>query len=260
MRTSAVIMPFFALFSGAAGFYLRLLELWNVFDKRTGLPARGATVTYALIALSAVFLIVAMAFALRAGMDYKSPQGFENAFGAESLGYPFVFFVLGLIWLGATVKYFIDMNADGVSPNSELIFAILSALSAISLSLFAIEIYQNPRRKSKLALSIVPTVFMCYWLIFLYRDNAANPILLRYCYQCLALIASTLGFYYTSAYAYEKQAPGRAIFLYFAAIFFCFVSLADDQESSIKLIYIVLIAVNAVNSSLLIRNMEKKAH
>ena len=258
MRTSAVTMPFFALLAGAAGFYLRLTELWNVFDERTGLPRRGAGVTSALIALSAAFLLIIILFSLRAGLRYSSPGGFENAFGAEALSYPFVFFIIGLVWLGATIMHLVELNADGAIPASELVFSILSALAAISTSLFAIEIYQDPRRKAKQALSIVPTIFMCYWLILLYRNNASNPILLSYCYQCLAIIASAVAFYFTSGYAFNKPALIKTIFSYFAAIYFSFVTLADAHPPGIKLIFISIIAVNVIYSSMLIRNIQRK--
>ena len=253
-------MPAFALLAGAAGCYLRLVELWNVFDEYTGLPQRGAGVTYLLIALSAAFLLIVFVFTLRSGLGYISPSGFENAFGSEALAYPFTLFVIGLVWLGATVRHFINMNAGGDIPVSELIFSVLSAFAAISSSLLAIEIYQDPQRKTKRSLSIVPTIFMCYWLILLYRTNASNPILLSYCYQCLAIIASALGFYFVSGFAYDKQAPCKTIFVFMAAIYFCFVTLADDQTASVRLIYIALIAINVVYSSRLIKHLQKKAH
>ncbi|MCL2125463.1 MAG: hypothetical protein FWH33_05680 [Oscillospiraceae bacterium] len=260
MRTSAITMPFLALLAGAAGCYLRLKELWNVFDAMTGLPQRGATITYSLIGLCAAFLLIMFIFTLISGLKYKSPKGFEHAYGAEALAYPLVFFIIGIAWLGASVKYFLDMNADGILPRSELVFAILSALSAVSMSLFAIEVYQDPRRRAKLALSLVPSLFMCYWLIILYRNNASNPVLLSYCYQCLAVLASTLGFYFTSSYAYNKPAYCKTVFSYFAAIFFCFITLADDHDIGTKLIFVALIAINVIHSSMLIRNLEKKAH
>ena len=260
MRRSAVIMPIFALLAGAVGFYLRLTEIWNVFDEITGLPQRGAKVTVALIAFTAAFLIVIVIFAFRAGLLFASPRGFESAFGTEPLAYPFAFFLIGIIWLGATVKYFIDMNVTGDIQTTELCFAVLSAVSAISAALFAIEMYQDPRRRSKYALSLVPPVFMCFWLILLYRQNASNPILLSYCYQCLAIMTSALGFYFTSGFVYSRPAPSKTIFSFLASIYFCFVTLADRHIASVKLIFIIIIAIDVIYSSMLIRNMRKKAH
>ena len=258
MRISAIFMPFFGLLAGAAGFYLRLAELISVFDRITGLPERWAGLTIGLIALSAAFLIFAALFSVRAGLKYKSPAGFENAFGTDPLTYPFAFCIIGIVWFGATVKSFIDQNAVNALVGGELYFTILSALSAISVAFFAIEMYQDPRRKMTFALSIVPTLFMCFWLILLYKQNAANPTLLSYCYQCLAIIASALGFYFTSGFVYNKPAPGKTIFFYLAAIYFCFVTLADAHSTPVRIIFACLIAMNVTYSSMLIRNLRVK--
>ena len=258
MRISAFSMPLFALFAGAAGYYIRLMELWNVFDDRTGLPQRGAGITLVLIILSVVYLLIVFIFALRVRLKHVTPRGFENAYGTESLAYPFIFLLIGLAWLGATAKHLIDLKALGTIPLSEVYFSVLSALSAIATALFAIEMYQDPRRKSRFALSVVPAAFTCFWLVLLYMRNSANPILLSYCYQCLAIIASTLGFYFTSGFIYNKPAPAKTIFAYFASIYFCFVTLADGHTFSIKIIFIALIIINVVYSSMLIRRIQGK--
>ena len=252
-------MPFLTLAAGAAGFYLRLMELMDVFDARTGLPRRGAGITLLLIAFSAAFIIGVLIFSIRAAMKHKAPNGFEKAFGTDPLTYPIVFSVIGVLWLGATVKYYIDLQMAWPLPTVELIFLIMSALSAISIALFAIEMYQDPRNKMKFMLSIAPSLFMCFWLIIIYRQNASNPVLLSYCYQCLAIIMTALGFYFTSGFVYNKPAPGKAIFSYFAAAYFCFVTIADKHTISIRLIMAALVAVNIINASMLIRNLQWKA-
>jgi len=258
MRIAAFFMPFFALLAGAAGFYLRLMELINVFDMRTGLPQRGAGITYALIALSLGFLLLALMFSIRISVKREAPRGFENAFGTDPLTYPFSFSIIGIVWLAATVKHFLDMRATQIMPANEIYFSVLSALAAISVAFFAIEMYQDPRRKSTFALSIVPTLFMCFWLVVLYRQNASNPILLSYAYQCLAIISSALAFYFTSGFVYNKPGPGKTIFFYFAAIFFCFVTLADDHLLTVRLIFASILAMNVVYSSKLIRHLRRK--
>ena len=255
MRISSIFVPFFALIAGMCGFILRWMELLHAFDWRTGLPERGAPQTIGLIALSCVVMLVAFLFSLRIASKHKSPNGFENAFGSDSLSYPMIFTLIGLVWLGATVKRFFELRAVGAIPQIELIFLVGSVLAAISVTLFAIEMYQDPRRKLIFALSIVPTLFMCFWLIYLYKQNASNPILLRYCYQCLAIIASALGFYFTSGFVYFKPSPGKSVFTYLVAIYFCFVSLADGLEISIRLIFAALITINVLYLSMLLRNL-----
>ena len=258
MRISSIFVPFFTFMAGATGFYLRLLELMNAFEEYTGLPRRGAVSTYVLIAFSAVFLIIAFIFSLRATMKHKAPDGFENAFGTEPVTYPIAFSLVGALWFVATGKQYLDLNKAGPIPTTDLIFLIMSLLAAVSVAFFAIEVFQDPRHKSKFALSVIPSLFACYWLVIVYRQNASNPVLLSYCYQCLAIIASALGFYFTSGFVFNKPAPGKSIFFYSAAVYFCAVTLADNHPISIKLIFFSIIAINILHLSMLIKNLQWK--
>jgi len=258
MRISAIFLPFFAVVAGAAGFYIRRLELFSIFNDFTGLPLRGAGITTVLIAVSAAFFLIALVFAIRVAVKHKAEPGFENSFDTDHAAYPVVLSVIGAVWLGVTVKRFIDLLSLEQYPVIELLFLIMSALAAISVAFLAIEMFQDPRRKLVVVLSVVPTLFMCFWLIMMYRENATNPILISYAYHCLAIITATLGFYFTSGFAYNKPAPGKAVFFYLAAIYFCFVTLADDHAVTDKIIFIAIIAINTVYVSMLIRNLKWK--
>jgi len=258
MRISAFFMPFFTILAGAGGFYLRTSERLTVFDPLTGLPVRNAAITFWLITLSVAFVISLIIFAIIASTRNKPPQGFENAFGTDPLAYPIIFTVLGIVWLVGTYMFYTDLSHLGAIATIDLCFIIFSAFAAISTTFFAIEMFQDSRRKAPYALSVVPTVFVCFWLILMYRQNASNPVLLDYVYKCLALVASALSFYYTSGFLYGKPAPGKAIFTYYAAIYFCIVTLADDHPLSIKIIYFALIVINTIHSSMLLRNLRKR--
>ena len=258
MRKYAIAMPLLALLAGALGYYLRHLELMLVFDSITGLPQQGAIISFALIWSSMAFMLVSILFAFRVKIGYSTMEGFENAFGTEPLAYPMLFLLIGIAWFGATVWHLSSVNALGTIPASQFVFSVLSAMSAISVALFAIEVYQDPQGTSKQALSAVPVIFLCYWLIFLYRQNASNPIILSYSYQCLAIIASTLGFYFTSGFVFGRAAPSKALLSFLAAIYFDFITLADNHSGSIKIILILMIAINVIYSTMLIANLQRK--
>ena len=264
MKLFAVILPLFTFIAGAAGFFLRLRELGNVFDVN-GLPQRGAAITSILIAVTAAVLFAVLVFSIYVAKKRKSFDGFENAFGTEPLSYPSIFSINGLIWLGATVKYIFDINATGNLTPGDIYFSALSALAAFSTVLFAIEVYQDPRKKTLLGLSTIPVFFLCFWLILIYRQNASNPVLLSYVYRCLAIIFAALGFYFTAGFVFGKPAPGRTVFCSLAATYFCFVTLADKlavvnevSDIGIKFILCAIIAVNTVYASMLIRNLQMK--
>ncbi|MDR2598767.1 MAG: hypothetical protein LBC73_00635 [Oscillospiraceae bacterium] len=255
MRISAFLIPVFSILFGILGFFLRASELINVFDPITNLPMRGAATTFWLIAVSAVFALFILAFSIFASIKHRSLNGFENAFGTDPLFYPIVFVIIGLIWLFGTYLYFSDLSSI---DTIELGFISFSAISAICVSLFAIEMYQDSRKRASYALSLVPTIFLCYWLVLLYRQNAANPILLSYVYQCLAIAVSSLSFFMTSGFLYDKPAPGKAIFCYSMTVYFCTVSLADDISVGLKVIFFAIIAVSLIHSAMLLSNLQRK--
>jgi len=258
MRISAFFVPFFAIMAGITGFYLRTSERLNVFDAVTGLPDRNSATTFWLIALSILFIFFIILFAIKAVSTHKVQSGFENAFGTDPLIYPASFILIGIVWLVGTFIYYSNLNSLGMVTAYDVFFVAFSALSAVSVTFFAIEMYQDSRRQAPFALSVVPALFMCFWLIFMYRQNAANPVLLSYIYQCIAIVASALSFYYTSGFLYGKPAPGKSIVVYYAAIYFCIVTLADDHPTGIKLIFLALIVANLVHSSMLIRSLQKQ--
>jgi len=258
MRISAFFVPFLAIVIGIGGFFLRLSEHMNVFDALTGLPARNSATTFTLIILSAAFIIGILLFAIRVAVKHKALPGFESAFGTDPFAYPIIFILIGIAWLSGTYLYFSELNALGIFTATDIIFLVMSALSAISVTFFAIEMYQDSRRNAPYALSVVPTLFMCFWLIFVYRQNASNPVLLSYIYQSLAIIASALSFYFTSGFLYGKPAPGKAIVAYYAAVYFCIVTLADGHPLGINLIFCAIIAANLVHSTMLLWNLERK--
>ena len=259
MRKFAVIMPLFALVAGAFGFIIRRLELINVFDDFSGMPARGQPITRTLIALSVAVLAISLLFAIFVKINYKSPPGFNRAFSTDNVLYPIFFFVMGMAWILATLVNFVGDDSIGTLRTVSIYFAGLSFLAAVSMIIFAGRMYKSPNLKSNAVLTIVPPLFMCFWLIFLYQSNAANPVLLSYAYHCLALIASTLSFYLISGYACNKGAPGKMVFFSVAAIFFCGVTLADHHSTGTRVIIAVILVMNFVHLLLMLRNLQSKS-
>jgi len=258
MKISAIFVPFLTIAAGIGGFYLRLSERENVFNAITGLPERNAATSFWLMALSGIFLFAVLLFSIRVAAKHKALRGFENAFGTDPFAYPIIFVCLGVVWLIGTYLYFTGVNASYSISSSDILFIIFSALSAVSVTFFAIEMYQDSRRNAPYALSVVPIVFTCFWLIFLYRENASNPVLLSYVYQCIALVTTALSFYFTSGFLYGKPAPGKAVFTYYASIFFCIVTLADGHSIGVNMIIGAIIATNIVHSTMLLRNLQSK--
>jgi len=252
-------MPLAALLFGIVGYNLRVLEHRDVFDSVTGLPMRGAMTTQMLFALTALFIVVTFLFVLFAILRNNSSRKFGLAYGTDKLYYPFVVTVFGIAWAVGTLLYFFELNSryDALGV-LDIIFLISSGISACSVTVFAYEIFGETERKTPYRLSVIPILFMCFWLVLVYRDNASNPVLLGYVYLILAVVFATLSFYCMACSVYGKSVPGKAIISYFSTIYFCMITLADGHSVGINIILVAIIALCLFYAWKLIGHMEKK--
>jgi hypothetical protein len=106
--------------------------------------------------------------------------------------------------------------------------------------------------------SIIPPLFFCFWLILVYKDNVANPVILRFAYQCLALAAGALGAYFSAGFVFGKAAAGKTLFSFLVTIFFSAVVLADEMPTPAKIIYAVTLVGSFMNAVVLLRNLRGK--
>ena len=154
---------------------------------------------------------------------------------------------------------FFELNRlEGNLSATYIYFIVLSGLAAICMTFFAIEMFQDSRRKASYALSLVPTVFLCFWLILLFQQNSTNPILLSYVYQILAIVSAALAFYFTSGFIYNKSAPGRAIASYYSSMYFSAIALADNIHFGQILIFSAIISASLIHLAVMLRNLEPK--
>jgi len=258
MRLSAFFMPLFTLIFGILGYRLRLSEQHNVFDSATGLPMHGATTTYALFALTALFLLVVFIFILCAVIRNKSSYRFDLAFGTSSLIYVLVSSVIGAAWGVGTYFYFLELNAENMLSAATVAYIVLSALTALAVIALSLEVFRVTHRRTPYYLCIIPIIFMCFWLILIYSENASNPILLSYAYQIVAIVTTALSFYFTACFVYGKIVTGRALLSYFTSIYFCMVTLADGHPTGVNVVLIAIVAYCTVHSFALIRNLKSR--
>ena len=258
MRKSAVIMPLVALLAGVLGMFVRRRELATVFDSATGLAESYAPSSVLLISLSAVIIMLSVVIAVVVSGRSKAERDYTRAFEPDSFLYVGASFVFGVGWLAAVVLQFIRLRSVGIMTIIDWFFMLLAAIAAVSVIILAIGAYTRRRGSGMIVFSIIPSLFFCYWLIILYKDNATNPVLLDYCYQSLAIAAAALSFYFAAGYAFKKAAVGWTLFSYLITIFFCVVVLADSVGLPIRLMFGIIAVVSALNANAFVRNLKDK--
>ncbi len=268
MRKSAVAIPLFALIAGAIGFVFRQMEVNTGFESATGFAKRDFQLTAILIGLSALVIVLAAVYAIITGRKLKAENDYSKAFAPRGFLYIGTSFVLGVCWLVAAVMYFIQKRAAGISAIESIptpsvavidyIFVFLAAVTAFSLVLMALGAYKGRSGTEMILFSLVPSIFYCFWLIIMYKDNAANPVLLSYAYQCIAVAAAALSAYFSAGYVYKKSVTGRTLFSFLVTIYFCSVVLADNVILPIKILFGVTMLLQFVNAVVFIRNLKQK--
>ncbi len=255
MRKSAVAMPVLALVAGVFGFLIRRIEVNTAFESATGFAKRDAWSTPVLIALSGFVVILAVLFALLAVTKFRAENDFPRAFAPRGFLYIGAMFILALAWLAADVFYYFVKRTD--LTVIDIIWIFLAAVTAFSLIFLARGAYKGHGGSEMLLFSIIPPIFFCYWLIILYKENAANPVLLIYCYQCLAIAAAALSFYFGAGFVYKKSVTGRTLVSFLVTIYFCAVVLAENIILPLKIIYGLTLLIQFINVIVFIRNLER---
>jgi hypothetical protein len=258
MRKSAVAVPISALIAGAFGFIIRSMEVNTAFESATGFAKRGATSTTILIVLSVLVIVLALLYAVLTGRRLKAENDFSKAFAPKGFLYLGVSFLLALGWIVADVLYFFDKSGAGAVTILDIIWIFLAAVTAFSLIFLARGAYKGRGGTELLLFSIIPSIFFCYWLIILYKDNAANPVLLSYSFQTLAIAAVTLSFYFSAGFVFKKTVTGRALFSFLISIFFCAVVLADHISLPVRMFFGITLVFQLMNSIVFIRNLKRR--
>ncbi len=237
------LAPCLAALMGLLGGFLRYLQLKNGFEDgfAQGLAKRGAPETLALALLSLGVALAALVFAVLVSRKLQAGEGFTKTFGLESLPALLASGVFAAaVLMGSAV--FAMRRWGQLAPNvpgggwdiALLIFLVFLVGTGVSLLVMAISYFTRREGSGLLLASVVPAVFFCYWLVMLYRDNLGNPVMLDYCFGCLAFAFSALSFYYMAGFAFGRRKTGCAVFFQLAAIYFLCLTMADMPSRSFQ--------------------------
>ncbi|NLV50761.1 MAG: hypothetical protein GXY20_08740 [Clostridiales bacterium] len=250
MLKKALALTAVTILAGAAGAFIRVKELATVFDDQ-GLAQRFAPVTTALIVLCAafgVFLFIVCFSGLR-GMTCAN--GYENAFRARSPAVVIISFILAAgMCAGAYMCYRseVPVLSHAIAVGVLALFAGVSGIAYLCLSIEA-----RRGKGSQTALcSLVIVVFTCYYLIISYKKKAADPVLLDYVYDFLALCSSAMASYYVAGFAFRRGAPRRTVFAGLLSVFFCIVALPGKTDTLYEAFFLIFIAVHLLISVFLL--------
>lgn len=247
--------PAAALFLGAAGAYLRSIELDTAFEEGSGLLKEFGPVSIALTALSVFALLAAAVYGAAAAKGLQTGPDYGRAFSCAS---PLSFALSALCGAAAAaggVLFFLAPSEPAMSSPVLFIFTLFAVLSG--LSVIALAAAGRARRDSGLtcAASAVPELFFCFWMAIEYRKYASTPTLLFYCYRCVALAAAALSFYYAAGCAFGRAKPRMTVVSHLWAIYFLTLTLADTHAKALELVLAAALAATVLNAARFLRGL-----
>jgi hypothetical protein len=221
-----------------AGFALRRYQILNVFEADTGLPTRGAPATWALGILAVIMLVMALAIAVGAGK-----RGYESYSAALSHSTP-GFIVSAAAGAAVIVGAVISVISGESAGVSQLVLTILALASGISLIVCAKAGLGGEDTNGLRLATIVPAVYLCYWIVIAYKAHSSDAVMLDYVYTLLAIAAGTMYYYYAAGFAFKKPMYRRTVFCAVVTVFFAAAAAGDLSSASDTVIFLAL-AVNA---------------
>lgn len=195
------------------------------------LPVSGALALPALKLFAAAVPVLAVLLSLPLhGMRPKGEQSLYHGMGA--LGRAVGVASGGLMILGGLLQLLEDGAglARGVSflPMSLCLADALLAAGGGAMIWMALSSSQTAFHVHHSLCALLPGFAGCFWLVLYYHSNSRDPVVLRYCWVLLCLMAAILAFYYQAGFSFDRPRPLRALACSMTAAVYAFTALPDS--------------------------------
>lgn len=241
------VFPMMALFGSCAAFALRLLQNRTGFEVSTGLPIPGDPCAVGLLLLL-VALTLGYLLGTRLLPEEPEKAPFSSAFSTSGAGIPallvtgaFLMIASGGAALYSGLRSGGDLSMNpGVSAGLLLALGALTAVSGGCL-LAVISTCRRHSRQERTPengnLLLLPVGYFVLRLVLTFRADSINPSLMDYYPELLALVFLTVSFYNLAAFAFGAGRNRRFALWSALSMTFCAVTLADDHDLSLQLLY-----------------------
>ncbi|SMC56102.1 hypothetical protein [Papillibacter cinnamivorans] len=252
------LLPVFPIAAGIAGAILRHFELLRAFEPDTGLAVPGHPLSAAMILLSMAAAAVLLLFTLKMRI-LPIKGGYREAFRIDGPALAAVLVASCFLLLFYGASEVVAFARDVPHLVSHLLLAGLIIWAGISM-LFTIQSsFRGGQREAFGLETLVPVFFSCFWLILSYRDRAADPVILDYIYELLAIILFVLTLYFMAGFAFGKPKVHRVSFTAMLGVYFSIVTIADAHSLGKTAAFAGIALYEAANAFILMKNIRFKS-
>lgn len=255
MQSQAYKITGFAAVMGALGFMMRWLQGMQIYDETTGLAERGTAISALVIVLLAVTIVALAVWTLR--LRRYEPRRDSRALVGRSVLYRLIGCVAGgALALGGLILI-VTAGSDPM-PGMQRALAVFEVLGGICAILLTVHADEPGQLKTRRVAAVVMVLFGCMFMVTVYRENAANPVLWDFAPEILALCAATLALYYTAGYPFGQAKPFAGIFFCHAGLFLCMVCVIDQGLTPAAAAYAALALFLGMQGFVQTENLSRK--
>jgi|GEM_PF-768996 len=238
---------------GVIGAVLRVIELNTVFEPETGLALRGQPITILLALFSAASIVL---FIILSGKLRKlaAPRTYCLALKSRN-SFALVISALAAFGLAiGSVLYYIARPGEVTA----MLLILLGFLAALSAFMLAYNVYFGKESPGNAAFSTIVVIFVCLWMVLEYKMRAADPVVLRYVYDFLALCGAAVAFYYKAGFAFDRPRPARTVLYSMIACYFCLVAMPGASGNAQLIFFFCLALLLFADLPAIIGNLREK--
>jgi hypothetical protein len=208
------------LFFGFAAGGLRALELQTAWDKELGVMSPGHPASLGLIIVSVAFLLIMLPLT-----RVKSKPTGERVISARHTP---AYLAADIFATAALlVSAYLDISRyAGLSdvtveaPVSLLVFSLLTVFTGLCMLMLMRMTLRGMVDRAYGFYMTVPVFWSCFWLIMEFAANSANPILLTYAYEILAIVFIVLALYSMAGFFFDMPHTSQTLLYCVLGAFF----------------------------------------
>ncbi len=253
IRTKKILTPVLVVILGAIGAVLRKIELNTVYEP-SGLAKEWQPITIALVVLS-VLAAAYFLFSCRGLKKLSAEEGYNEVFAGGGIA-PFALSALATAGIAVgSVLYFMK-GGETILSGVLMLIGLVASVSVIGL---AYGVYKK-RGDAKMAaaFSTIVVIFVCFWMVLEYKFRSADPVLLDYVYDFLALCSAALAFYYKAGFAFGRPNPANTMIFSCLSAYFCIVAIPGASGTAQLLYFISLALLLLADMPTLAGNLKEK--
>jgi hypothetical protein len=207
------------LFFGFAAGGLRALELQLAWDPELGVMSPGHPASLGLIAVSIVFFLIMLPLT----RVRSKPTGERVASARHTPTYLTADILAAAALL---VSAYLDINRHaqlaetGGASTSLLVFSLLTVFTGLCMVMLMRMTLRGVVDKAYGFYMTVPVFWSCFWLIMEFAANSANPILLSYTYEILAIVFIVLALYSMAGFFFDMPHTSQTLLYCVMGAFF----------------------------------------